>query len=228
MKLPKLNGWQRVIVTLTMVWLLFVAGACASETVFPSVHNWLVVATANTEDPLGLFPQLVWQRVAMLLLVPLLLLWLLSFASLWIHRGFAMSQPAPLLLSGRLPDVLALIQVLALDQHAHRSEMSLTAELQGKPRSAESWQQVAREHTEFFRLRAESEHTVSLIARHVLPKNELGERPLPVEYTGKLLELAVELHDRQLRRAKAWEAFVPILVALIVGVLGLVGIALKP
>lgn len=228
MKLPKFNGWQRVIVTLTVVWLVFVAGVSASETVFPSFHNWLVVATVNTADPLGLFPQVVWHRVATLLLVPLLSLWLLSFASLWIHRGFARNQPAPLLLPGRLPDVLALIQVLALDQHAHRSECLLAVELQGKPRSAESWQNVAQEHTEFFRVRPEGEHTVSLIARHVLPKNEFGERPLPVEYTGKLLELAVELHDRQLRRAKAWEAFVPILVALIVGVLGLVGIALKP
>jgi len=37
----------------------------------------------------------------------------------------------------RLADVMALIQVLALDEHTHRSEEDLKDELQGPPRSAD-------------------------------------------------------------------------------------------
>lgn len=47
-----------------------------------------------------------------------------------------MKNQPPDLINGPLGDVLALIQVLALDEHAHRSEDGLSSELQGKPRSA--------------------------------------------------------------------------------------------
>ena len=78
---------------------------------------------------------------------------------------------------GRLSDVMALIQVLALDKSAHRSEQGLQQELQGLPRSASSWTQVAKEHPEFFRVAPEGTHIVSLIARHVLPRDENNQRP---------------------------------------------------
>jgi len=39
------------------------------------------------------------------------------------------------LVPGRLQDVMALIQVLGLDEHAHRSEDGLQSELQGTPSS---------------------------------------------------------------------------------------------
>jgi hypothetical protein len=119
---------------------------------------------------------------------------------------------------GRLSDVLALIQVLALDPHAHRSEDGLEEELQGKPRSAPSWKEMALQHPEFFRVRREGEHRVSLIARHVLPKTAQGTRELPSDFTGQLISAAVDLHDRQLRRSERWTYLVPIWVALIAGV----------
>jgi len=142
--------------------------------------------------------------------------------------GFLARESAPLLKAGRLQDVLALIQVLALDKHAHRSASGLVSELQGPPRSAVAWSEVAASHPEFFRNEEDKEHGVSLVARHVLPENESGVRELPVEFAGKLLSLAVELHDRQLRRAKAWEVFVPVFVAVIAGVVGILGLASKP
>lgn len=37
----------------------------------------------------------------------------------------------------RLADVMALIQILALDEHSHRSEDGLAKELQGNPSSAQ-------------------------------------------------------------------------------------------
>src|SRR6266568_6340760 len=108
------------------------------------------------------------------------------------------------LVPGRLADVLALIQVLALDEHSHRSEDGLRRELQGIPQSAETWAPVAQSHPEFFRFRPEGEHRISLVARHVLPKNEAGLRALPPEFAGRLLDAAIDLHDRQVKLAERW------------------------
>jgi hypothetical protein len=140
---------------------------------------------------------------------------------------FSRSEKSPYLLAGRLSDVLALIQVLALDEHAHRSEDGLTSELQGKPRSASSWPDLARKHPEFFRVKPDAEHGVSLIARHVTPKNEDGRRPLPPDYTSQLLQLAVELHDREVRRSQSWHVWLPILGVVLGGGLALLGVWLK-
>ena len=131
------------------------------------------------------------------------------------------------LTEGRLADVLALIQVLALDEHAHRSEEGLTSELQGPPRSAETWLQVAERHREFFRASPTGEHRVSLVARHVATRNEEGRPPLPSDYASKLMQLAVELHDRELRRSQGWHVWVPLIVALTAGAFTLFGIWLK-
>ena len=60
---------------------------------------------------------------------------------------------------GRLLDVLALIQVLALDKHIHRSEDAIAArELMGSPSSSESWTSLAKEHPEFFRVNTKLDH----------------------------------------------------------------------
>ena len=84
-----------------------------------------------------------------------------------------MSRPLkPYLKDGRLGDVLALIQVLALDKSALRSEAGLQEELQGKPSSATEWRAVANEHPEFFRVRQHGDNQVSLTSRFVLPKEE--------------------------------------------------------
>jgi len=128
---------------------------------------------------------------------------------------------------GRLADVLALIQVLALDVHAHRSEDGLTSELQGPPRSAASWPQIAERHPEFFRTSPTGENRVSLVARHVMPRSEEGRPSLPSDYVSKLMELAVELHDRELSRSQGWHVWVPIIVALTAGAFTLFGIWLK-
>ncbi len=129
---------------------------------------------------------------------------------------------------GRLADVMALIQVLALDKSAHRSEDGLRHELQGVPRSASSWTQVAKEHPEFFRVAPEGKYNVSLIARHVLPRDEDDQRPsLPEDLVGRLLQSAVELYDRQIRLAERWTYLIPIWVALIGGVFAVVAAWVK-
>ena len=131
------------------------------------------------------------------------------------------------LVPNRLADVLALIQVLALDEHAHRSEDGLASELQGPPKSASTWTDVARMHPEFFRVRPESTHAVSLLSRHVLPKDEQGIRRLPSDFVGQLIAAAVDLYDRQVKRSERWTYLVPIWVALLVGIFGLLGAFVK-
>lgn len=128
---------------------------------------------------------------------------------------------------GRLSDVLALIQVLGLDEHPHRSETGLRDELQGEPRSAGSWMEVGQGHPEFFRVATGGEHRLSLVARHVMPKDEREIRRLPPEFIGKLMQAAIDLHDRQVRRDERWAYWVPILVALLAGVFSLTAVILK-
>lgn len=131
------------------------------------------------------------------------------------------------LIAGRLEDVLALIQVLGLDEHAHRSEEGLQTELQGKPASAASWTEVAKSHPEFFRVAEKAEHKLSLIVRHVSNRDEQGRRPIAVEFVQQLLETAVTIHDAQVKRSQKWTLYVPIWGAFITGLLGILAAAIK-
>jgi hypothetical protein len=127
----------------------------------------------------------------------------------------------PYLHPGRLSDVLALIQVLAFDPDTYRSEEGLLDELQRGPAHGHSWMEVAREHPEFFRVRnnPDKQPRAALLARYVLPKthqvNEEEKRPpLEPDLAKKLLELAVDLHDKQVERASRWRTtLLPIGVA---------------
>jgi hypothetical protein len=53
---------------------------------------------------------------------------------------------------------------------------------------------------------------VSLMARHVMPKDERGKRELPSDFTSILLKTAIDLHDRQIVRAYPWKAYVSIVI----------------
>ena len=227
MSLRAMNGWLRLLVLLLVIWVTVVALVCSLGTPAP-LHSWLTTSVPTPADPLGLFQKIIWSRLLMLTFFPLLWLWVMGFIAAWVYEGFSRSQSSRLLIPGRLQDVLALIQVLALDKFTDRSSSNLALDLQGLPKSTSSWWGVAADHPEFFRYQPDSEHCVSLIARHVLPKSENGDRVLPVDFTGKLLSLAVELHDRQLRRARAWEVFVPVVIAVVAATASLLGLALKP
>ncbi|MEH0020731.1 MAG: hypothetical protein V6Z89_13810 [Desulfobacter sp.] len=125
---------------------------------------------------------------------------------------------------GRLPEVLALIQVLAYDKITNRSEQGLAKELQSKPVSAESWVDLAKQHPEFFRVRqGEDEENggkkdlVSLISRFVLKKiSGSNNRPmLAADIVNKLMEIGIEIHDRQVLQRDRWKLYTPIIVAVI-------------
>ena len=105
------------------------------------------------------------------------------------------------LIPGRLEDVLALIQVLALAPQVWRNEGGLKDDLQGgDPTSlgAATWLEVARQHREFFRV---TDAKVSLLSRHVTGSVE-GERTLKPEFVQTLFETAVKIHDTQLQRRR--------------------------
>jgi len=126
----------------------------------------------------------------------------------------------------RLADVIALIQVLGLDEHTHRSLNGLTSELQGPPKSGGTWITIAEQHPEFFRFNRQKHdkegaeaHTISLAGRHVIKENAEGIRELPVDFIMKLIDTAIELHDKQKERADWWKAWLPF-IAVIITVLG--------
>lgn len=116
---------------------------------------------------------------------------------------------------GRLEDVLALLQVLALDKDSHRSESGLKEELSDKPKSAMTWLALAKDHQEFFRVVESKKFPVSLVLRHVSDPEKDKRPPLSPEQAQSLLSTAIELHDRQLKRSQRWTVLIPIWVAVI-------------
>lgn len=127
----------------------------------------------------------------------------------------------------RLADVMALIQVLALHKYGHRSDKGLTDEMQGSPRSASKWNEIAKEHPEFFRVNSEERLGVSLVSRHVLQRDENGRIELPSEFTSMLLKTAINLHDRQMEQTNRWRAYIPIVVTVTAGIFTIFGVFLK-
>jgi hypothetical protein len=59
-------------------------------------------------------------------------------------------------------------------------------------------------------------NTVSLIARHVSAETGEIRSELTSEHTLRLIQIAIELHDRALRRDKEWHIWLP-LIGVVVG-----------
>lgn len=127
---------------------------------------------------------------------------------------------------GRLADVLTLIQILAYDESAKGTSGKVTAQLQRGPISADSWTLLGKEHAEFFRVFHEEDaneknDSVTLLARFVLKPTLMpdGRRITPTlsnEVTGHLMDLAVQLHDRQLQQRDRWKTvLIPVIAAII-------------
>jgi len=131
-----------------------------------------------------------------------------------------MMNKRPYTKAGRLSDVLALIQVLALDEQTHRSEDGLQREFQRLPISSETWVGVAQEHPEFFRVAKDKRTPVSLVARHVTPEDEVQEqRILPSDFLYRLLQTAIDLRDREVRAAERWKYLIPLAASIVGGII---------
>ncbi|WP_299765680.1 hypothetical protein [uncultured Dokdonia sp.] len=132
----------------------------------------------------------------------------------------------PYLKDNRLYEVIGLIQVLAFDIDTSRSETGIASELSQKPISGSSWIQIATEHPKLFRVRSgtNQKKRAALISRYVLEyedheEHSKGKRPpLDPNLVTKLIDTAIELHDRQLQRKEKWKVIVPMLVAVIAAI----------
>ena len=122
---------------------------------------------------------------------------------------------------GRLGGVIALIQVLAYHRNTSRSEDGLRKELCYAPVSATSWIEVAKNHPELFRVRLKEcgVDRVPLVSRYVLlysPENSKRIRaPLDPSVVNKLIEIAVELHDKEAMQAERWKVWGSVVAALV-------------
>jgi hypothetical protein len=123
--------------------------------------------------------------------------------------------------SNRLADILALIQVLALDRLGHRSESGLEVELQGVPKSALTWKVIAKDHPEFFRVGNDEKADISLIARHVIELNENNIRELPWELIKQLLDTALSLYNIEKENANWWRIWIPVLAAITAAIINI-------
>jgi hypothetical protein len=124
------------------------------------------------------------------------------------------------LVPGRLQDVLTLIQILGAGTTPRRTARNICVTLQEVDDEncvptdrVDHWANVARAHPEFFRVSGKSV-SISLIARHVVAENEAGRilRPGAVR---SLMETAIELHDKQVKRSQQWALYVPLWAAVI-------------
>lgn len=122
----------------------------------------------------------------------------------------------------RLADVIALLQVLAFDKYSHRTVDGLNIELQGKPKSATSWEEIAKEHPEFFRVKNvkdedEIEETpkISLISRHVKLASDIKQSEILSPDLAKIFfETAIELYDIQKERSQRLFLWLPLVIAV--------------
>lgn len=117
----------------------------------------------------------------------------------------------------RIDDIISLIQILAFANKALRTETGLTADL-GKPKSAKTWEEIAQTHSEFFRYSKASQY-FTLIARYTTPKIIEGDppksshAPISNELVKELLNIAVILHDKEVKRNEHWKIWLPPVLA---------------
>jgi hypothetical protein len=125
--------------------------------------------------------------------------------------------------ANRLADVLALVQVLAIHPYRHRSESGVQGDLLSyKPSS--DWEAIALDHPEFFCVDPEARLGLSLIARHVLPKDDAGKRELPAGLLNTLIQAVIALRDHQVEQASRWRVIV--LTSLLSGGWAILGIVI--
>ena len=134
----------------------------------------------------------------------------------------------------RLQEVIGLIQVLAFHRNTSRSESGLQDSLGYKSTSAKNWIEVASKHPEFFRVRPEQDRTkrTALISRHVLVyemhENEKEKRPpLNPDQVSRLIDVAIQMHDKQVARSKRWQTFLPLIGVILVATASIVAALIR-
>jgi hypothetical protein len=180
---------------------------------FPNEYDPKKVTWILTDEE-GAFFYLVsprWPALGALALVSALF-----FAPYIILRGQARYQKG-----GRLADVLALLQILALQDKSARSEDGLRKALQGPPRSAKNWKNLSEAHPEFFRVSESADYPISLLIRFAAADTGTDRGPLSPAELQSLMSTAVLLHERELALLQRWQVWVPIVSAVVAGLFAL-------
>jgi len=128
----------------------------------------------------------------------------------------------------RLSEVIRLIAILAKDQkYSFRTETGLQKALNGAPKSAGVWFELASEHPEFFKFN-QGMSTVVLLMRFLnQPEaDEESYEPLNIDQTQKLIDQAIALHDKQIARYQRnnfmiplWSSTIAAIVTIVVAIL---------
>ncbi|HVZ45696.1 MAG TPA: hypothetical protein VHA82_17950 [Ramlibacter sp.] len=83
-----LNGWRRLGIILSAVWLAFVATVFSEPSAAPAMSAWMRPCD-RLSDPLCLFDTASPLRVSFLASLPIIALWGLGYAAGWIRKGFS-------------------------------------------------------------------------------------------------------------------------------------------
>ena len=86
------NGWFRLGVLLSVLWLLGVAGLAWVPGALPTIGGWLYPCRQDI-DPLCLFETVSYGRLVAIAILPLLAGWFLGYGIGWVRRGFGTGQP---------------------------------------------------------------------------------------------------------------------------------------
>ena len=151
---------------------------------------------------------------------------------------------------GRLADLVAAIQALGSYRYAARKEEKWQ-QLLKKPKSAESWTEIFRDHPEFFRAsesdsgmhqlvlrRAQSAmahattaESINIEAYKALSdddKKEYSRAPLNPEQIISLIDVAIKLQNQAVARRQELRWWIPYLLSIASLVVGVVtGISIK-
>jgi len=115
----------------------------------------------------------------------------------------------------KLSDVIRLISMLSQGKYAFHSEDGIKNALRGNPLSAASWEEIARDHPEFFRPQGAGT-MFALLIRSYFEKDDNEIRvELTVEQTQKLIDVAIALHDKEIQRRQMYSFRYPLWIALL-------------
>ncbi len=147
----------------------------------------------------------------------------------------------------RLADLIAAIQVLGTYRFASRSLDKWEKRLGRTPVSAPNWETVFKQHPEFFTTQRENisvvwrrsrERNYDTYSRKLLPREEVirlaedekktGEKrlsrpPLAPSEVTKLVEIAISLHEREIKHAQERRCWITAVVAVASLIIALAG-----
>lgn len=149
----------------------------------------------------------------------------------------------PYLKKGRLPDVIAAITALGNYRYYKLSFEKCAERISNDPSASKKWEQIFREHPEFFRV---TENHASLVWRRQLPKlfdpkkmdeitrdqfeklekgakDKITRKPLEAEQINALINTATDLHQRALDQQTASRYWIPIVTAVLAFIGAVVG-----